>query len=96
LGLPSVILRRQQRAESVLVFANQSLNSESVSLWDRSELVSLRQCVSESSSVSLWNQKSTVLAVNYRRRKPVFRRGSEVSEVRSLSLYLVVSCCVSS
>jgi hypothetical protein len=63
---------------------------------DRTELVSLRQCVSESSSVSLRNQKSTVLVVNYRRRKPVFRRVSVVSGVRSLSLYLVVSCCVSS
>jgi hypothetical protein len=30
--------------------------------------------------------------VNYRRRKPVFRRVSVVSGVRSLSLYLVVSC----
>jgi hypothetical protein len=50
--------------------------------------VSLRnQCVSESSSVSLRNQKSTVLAV--------FRRVSVVSGVRSLGLYLVVSCCVS-
>jgi hypothetical protein len=58
--------------------------------------LSLRQCVSESSSVSLRNQKSTVLAVNYRKRKPVFRRVSVVSGVRSLSLYLVVSCCVSS
>jgi hypothetical protein len=45
-------------------------------------------------SVSLRNQKSTVLAVNYRRRKPVFRRVSVVSGVRSLSLYLVVNCCV--
>jgi hypothetical protein len=52
--------------------------------------------VSESSSVSVRNQKSTVLAVNYRRQKPVFRRVSVVSGVRSLSLYLVVSCCVSS
>jgi hypothetical protein len=52
------------------------------------------QCVSVS-SVSLRNQKSTVLAVNYRRWKPVFRRVSVVSGVRLLSLYLVVSCCVS-
>jgi hypothetical protein len=44
----------------------------------------------ESSSVSLRNQKSPVLTVNYRRRKPVFRRVSVVSGVRSLSLYLVV------
>jgi hypothetical protein len=63
-----------------------------VSLRDRSELVSLRECVSESSSVSLRNQKSTVLAMNYRRRKPVFRRGAVISGVRSLSVYLVVSC----
>jgi hypothetical protein len=70
-------------------------NSESVSLWDRSELVSLHQCVSELSSVSLWNQKSTVLKVNYRRWKSVFRRVAVISGVRSLSLYLVVSCCVS-
>jgi hypothetical protein len=63
-----------------------------VSFWDRSELVSLHQNQSESSSVSLQNQKSTVLAVNYRRRKPMFRRVSVVSGVRSLSLYLVVSC----
>jgi hypothetical protein len=55
--------------------------------------VSLRnQCVSESLSVRLRNQKSTVLAANYRRRKPVFRRVSVVSGVRSLSLHLVVSC----
>jgi hypothetical protein len=46
--------------------------------------------------VSLRNQKSAVLAVNYRRRKPVFRRVAVVSGVRSLSPYLVVSCCVSS
>jgi hypothetical protein len=58
--------------------------------------VSLRnQCVSESSSVSLRNQKSTVLAVNYRRRKAVFRRVAVISGVRSLSLYIVVSCSVS-
>jgi hypothetical protein len=46
--------------------------------------------------VSLQNLKSTVLAVNYRRRKPLFRRVSVVSGVRSLNLYSVVSCCVSS
>jgi hypothetical protein len=58
--------------------------------------VSLRnQCVSESSSVNLQNQKSTVLAMNYRRWKPVFRKVSVVGGVRSLSLHLVVSCCVS-
>jgi hypothetical protein len=51
--------------------------------------------VSESSSVSLRNQKSAVLAVNYRRWKAVFRRVSVVSGVRSLTPYLVVSCCVS-
>jgi hypothetical protein len=56
-----------------------------------SEGVSLRQCVSES-SVSLRNLKSTVLAVNYRRRKPVFRRAAVISGVRSFSVYLVVSC----
>jgi hypothetical protein len=60
-----------------------------------SELVGLRQCVRESSSVCLRNQKSTELAVNYRMRKPVFRRVSAVSGVRSLSLYLVVICCIS-
>jgi hypothetical protein len=37
--------------------------------------------------VILRNQKSTVLAVNYRRRKPVFRRVTVISGVRSLSLY---------
>jgi hypothetical protein len=52
--------------------------------------------VSESSSVSLQNQKSTELAVNYRRRKPVFRKAAVISGVRSLSVYLVVSFCVSS
>jgi hypothetical protein len=41
------------------------------------KLVSLRQLV------------STMLAVNYRRRKPVFKRVSVVSGVRSLSPYLV-------
>jgi hypothetical protein len=40
-----------------------------------------------SASVSLWKQKSPVLAVNYRRRKPVFRRVTVVSGVRSHSLY---------
>jgi hypothetical protein len=45
--------------------------------------------------VSLRNQKSPVLAVNYGRQKPVFRRVSVVSGVRSLGLYLVVSWCVS-
>jgi hypothetical protein len=49
---------------------------------------------SESSSVSLRKQKGPVLAVNYRRQKPVFRRVAVVSGVRSLSLYLVVSWCV--
>jgi hypothetical protein len=39
--------------------------------------------------VSVRNQKSTVLKVNYRRRKPVFRRVAVISGVRSLSLYLV-------
>jgi hypothetical protein len=52
------------------------------------------QCVSESSSVSEI-RKSTVLKVNYRRRRPVFRRVAVISGVRSLSLYLVVSCCLS-
>jgi hypothetical protein len=61
--------------------------STPVSLWN--------QFMSESSSVNLQNQKSTVLAVNYRRRKPVLRRVLVVSGVRSLSPYLVVSCCVS-
>jgi hypothetical protein len=70
--------------------------SQSVSLWIQSDLVSLRnQCVSESSTGSLRKQKSPVLTVNYGRRKPVFRRVSVVSGVRSLSLYLVVSCFVS-
>jgi hypothetical protein len=46
--------------------------------------------VSESSTVSLRNQKSAVFTVNYRRRKPGFRRVSVASGVRSLSLYLVV------
>jgi hypothetical protein len=61
-----------------------------VSLWDRSELVSLRKCVSESSSVSLRNQKSTVLAVNYRRRKPVISKScsSKSSEI----IQCVFSC----
>jgi hypothetical protein len=57
-------------------------SASEVSLWD--------QCVSESSSVSLQNQRSAVLTVNYRRRKPVLRRVSVVSGVRPLSLYLVV------
>jgi hypothetical protein len=71
--------------------------SESVGRRSQSTPVSLRnQCVSQSSSVSLRKQKSTVLAVNYRRRKPLFRRFSVVSGMRSLSLYLVVNCCVSS
>jgi hypothetical protein len=48
-----------------------------------------------SESASLRKQKSKVLAVNYRRWKPVFRRVAVVSGVRSFSLYLVVSCCVS-
>jgi hypothetical protein len=43
--------------------------------------------------VSLRKQKSPVLAVNYRRRKPVFRRVSVVSGLRSLSLYLVELLC---
>jgi hypothetical protein len=69
---------------------------EATESTSQSTSVGLRnQCVSESSSVSLRNQKSAVLAVNYRRRKPAFRRVSVVSGVRSLSLYLVVSCCVS-
>jgi hypothetical protein len=49
--------------------------------------------VSQSWLVSLWNQTSTVLAVNYRGRKPVFRRVSVVSGVRPLSLYLVELLC---
>jgi hypothetical protein len=49
----------------------------------------------ESSPVSLQKQKSPVLTLNYRRWKPVFRGVSVVSGVRSLSLYIVVSCCVS-
>jgi hypothetical protein len=60
--------------------ADNNRKHESVSLWDQSESVSLR------------NQKSQVLAVNHRMRKSVFRRVSVVSGVRSLSLYLVVSC----
>jgi hypothetical protein len=40
--------------------------------------------------VGVRNQKSTVLKVNYRRVKPVFRRVTVISGVRSLSLYLVV------
>jgi hypothetical protein len=73
-------------------------NSELVSLWKRkkSVFISLRQYVSESSSVSLRNQKSTVHKVNYRRRKPVFRRAAVVNQVRSFSVYLVVCYCVSS
>jgi hypothetical protein len=43
--------------------------------------------VSESSSVSVRNQNSTVLKVNYRRQKPVFRRVAVISGVRSPSLY---------
>jgi hypothetical protein len=42
--------------------------------------------------VSLRNQKSYVLAV----RSQGFRRVSVISGVRSLGLYLVVNCCVSS
>jgi hypothetical protein len=73
-------------------------NSELVSLWKwkKSVFISLRQCVSEASSVRLRNQKSTVLKVNYRRLKPVFRRVAVVSQVRSFSVYLVVCYCVSS
>jgi hypothetical protein len=73
-------------------------NSELVSLSKRkkSVFISLRQCVSESSSVSVRNQKSTVHKVNYRRRKPVFRRVAVVSQVRSFSVYLVVCYCVCS
>jgi hypothetical protein len=71
-------------------------NKKLVTRRQRKELVSLRQCVSESSSVSVRNQNSTVLNVNYRRQKPVFRRVAVISGVRSLSLYLVVSCCISS
>jgi hypothetical protein len=37
--------------------------------------------------VSVRNQKSTVLAVNYRRRKPVFRRVAVISGVRSYCVY---------
>jgi hypothetical protein len=91
---PSQCYIKKATESRVLVYSGRS--SEPVSPWDRSELASLRQCVSESSSVSLRNQKSTVLAVNYRRQKPVFRRVSVVSGVRSLSLYLIVSCCISS
>jgi hypothetical protein len=48
-------------------------HSTPVGLRSQSTPDSLRnQCVSESSSVNLRNQKSTVLAVNYRRWKPVF------------------------
>jgi hypothetical protein len=54
--------------------------------------LSLRQSASE---VSLRKQKIPVLAVNYRKRKPVFKRVSVVSEVTSLTLYLVVRWCVS-
>jgi hypothetical protein len=81
LGQPDVVRGRQYTTVS------QSLGAEEVSLWGRSELVSLRQCVRESSSVSVRNKKSTVLKVNYRRRKPAFRRVAAVSGVRSLSLY---------
>jgi hypothetical protein len=45
--------------------------------------------------VSECSESGTVLAVNYRRRKPVFRRVAVISGVRSLSVYLVVSWCVS-
>jgi hypothetical protein len=38
--------------------------------------------ISQSLSVSPRNQKSPVLAVNYRRQKPMFRRVSVVSGVR--------------
>jgi hypothetical protein len=62
--------------------------AEEVSQCLEAERLSLRQCVSES-SVSVRNQKSTVLAVNYRRRKPVFRRVAVISPVRSFSVYLV-------
>jgi hypothetical protein len=58
-----------------------------------SELVSYSL---EAERVSLRNQKSTVLGVNYGRWKPVFRRVAVISEVRSFSVYLVVSCCVRS
>jgi hypothetical protein len=56
--------------------------AEEVSQCLEAERVSLRQCVSESSSVSLRNLKSTALAVNYSRRKPVFRRVTVISPVR--------------
>jgi hypothetical protein len=67
------------------------MEAKQVSLWLQKELVSLRQCVRES-SVSFRNKKSTVLAVNYRRRKPVFKRVAVISPLRSFSVYLVVSC----
>jgi hypothetical protein len=59
----------------------------SLSLWDRSELVS-----GISACVSLRNQKSPVLAVRSQR----LARVAVISQVRSFSVYLVVSCCVSS
>jgi hypothetical protein len=65
---------------------------------EATESTSQKVCTSRSPKlvfVSVRNQKSTVLAVNYRRRKLVVRRVSEVSVVRSLSLYLVVSYCIS-
>jgi hypothetical protein len=84
---PEVIKGRQYTTVSY------SLGVEQVSRWKRKELVSLRQCVSESSSVSLRNLKSTVLRVNYRRWKPVFRRVAVISPVRSFSMYLVALLC---
>jgi hypothetical protein len=95
LGQPNVIKGKQYTTVSQLVFGFRV--SQSTPVREESSSVSLRSlCVSESSSVSLRNKKSTVLAVNYRRRKPVFRRVAVLSRVRSSSVYLVVSCCVSS
>jgi hypothetical protein len=48
--------------------------SESVSLWDRSELISLRQCVRESSSISVWKQKRSVLEESLRSDNSVFSK----------------------
>jgi hypothetical protein len=92
-------------------YIEEATESMSLSLHQWASKVSLRQLASkvslcqsasevsqslESEWVSLRRQRSTVLAVNYRRRKPVFRRVSAVSRMRSFSVYCVVSWCVSS
>jgi hypothetical protein len=54
-----------------------------------------KECNREiSESVPERHQISSVLAVSYRSQKPVFR-GVAVSWVRTFSVYLVVSWCVS-